>query len=40
MAEVKTTTAILRKWIKILETDGIDSKRIMIDKFNKMLIKC
>jgi len=39
MAEVKTTTAILRKWIKILETDGIDSKRIMIDKFNKMLIK-
>jgi len=39
VAEVKTTTAILRKWIKILETDGIDSKRIMIDKFNKMLIK-
>ena len=39
MAEVKITTAILRKWIKILETDGIDSKRIMIDKFNKMLIK-
>ena len=39
MAEVKITTAILRKWIKILETDGIGSKLIMIDKLKELLKK-
>jgi len=39
MAEVKITTVILRKWIKILETDGIGSKLIMIEKLKELLKK-
>ena len=37
MAEVKTTTAILRKWIKILETDGINAREIIIDKLKDLI---
>ena len=39
MAEVKITTAILRRWIKLLETDGIGSKLIMIEKLKELLKK-
>jgi hypothetical protein len=37
MAEVKITTAILRRWISILETDGIGSKQIIIDKMKDLI---
>ena len=39
MAEVKLTTDTVRKWIKILETDGIGSKLIMIEKLKELLKK-
>jgi len=39
VAEVKITTVILRKWIKLLETDGIGSKLIMIEKLKELLKK-